>query len=342
MLHDPSAIGLQVEHGNIKLFPFQRSGWMSGIHLIVNSCHYRQGGNFSNSMTLLGAELQIPGPSPGPHPDYKGLIEGWEYRSSQHGRDIFMPAVSQFLPDYTDFTTFAMTDAYNEEFPYFYFGWGSRTEQLQDIGYCNWTNTAHLGLNYPVRDNIRPVWGQVPPEILLHNLLQPYIPEGNWRFRVTFSGFTVDSDVTADSEIHISIVQGRKRFYRGSLDYVSETEFLVGEDDGDLSGVQWGRSDMPGELILYDGDGAGTRFDVTNVYKTADVDPPNDLPPSTWIIRVGEIGPSPFDVGAKPGDRFMLTSRYFYVAYILYKNSICFLPGNIPPLTFEGEFEPKY
>jgi len=340
LLHDPRAIGLMVEQGNIKLFPFQTKGWMSGISMDLNFRHYRAQGKSGDSMTLLSAELQIPGPGSGAMPDYTGRIEGWDYYKTDGTTDVYKPSACQFLPDHTDYTTFAWTDAYDEEYPYFYYGWGLRTIHVTDIGYNKWTNTAHLGLNYPVPDMFRPGFEEAPPAKELLRLMQPYIPEGQWRFRVEVSPFKVDSGVTAPTSISIIVKQGRKRFYRGSLDFVSVTDYLVGEDDGDLSGVAWANVMDPGELVLLSGNGIGKRFEVIGVHKTDD-DPLPGLPPNTWIIRT-KAGDSPYMAGAQVGDKYMLTSSFFDSVYVPFKYYQDYLPGHYPQATYEEVFEPKY
>ncbi len=334
-LHDLRAIGLQLDRGNIDLHPVEMDGWLIGIRLNVDTRHFRAEGNNSGNMVLQSLELRIPGEQGG----YTGRIEGWDYYKQSGYTKMYKPGKCQLLPENTDFTTFEWLDSHEEDDPYYYFGWGFRTDHIPPYGYRRWTNVAYLGVNYPIQDYFRPGWENVPPAAELDDLMKEECPLGQWTVCANISGFIVDPNVQQDSYLLIRVTQGHKRYHKGVLDFMKSGDKIVGESGADLSGMNWGSIFKPGELELMTGGGQGNKFRVTAAWFTGP-DPPSGFPANTWVIRTHPEDPSPAVMGASLGDEYILRSPFQDVAYSLVHFYEEYSPGTYPPQEHVFTFNP--
>lgn len=147
-LHNNHAIGLQPETGAIGLYKPSDEGWVAGIRLNVDLRHFRKQGSTTGFMTLNKLELVIPGENG----MYTGRIEGWDHYKTYGYTELYKPAVCQLLPYHPEWTTFAWLDGPGIDDPYFYFGWGFRTDLMPPHGYRRSSTVAYMGVNYPIRD----------------------------------------------------------------------------------------------------------------------------------------------------------------------------------------------
>ncbi len=334
-LHDRHAIGLQLESGGIGLHPFGNEGNMIGIRLNVSMWHWREGEHGSNAMNLEFLEMAIPAPAG----NYVGRIEGWEHYKTIYPKYYYKPKKCQLVPGYTEFTTFAWMDSFDGEDPWFYFGWGLRTEKLPTGGYRNWTHVAHMGVNYPIEDDVRPSWVEAPGEEEMLSLMKPHAPPGDWTVKARISGFTVDPDVTRETKITFRVWQGQRPFYRGVLDFVKGGGRIVGEDDADLSGINWGSPSEPGELRILSGQAEGCVFRVVRSFNSGNQPPPG-IPPNIWCIQVSGGDPPPSSLGVKAGDRYMVVGRFHPQVAKLMEFHEEYPPGTYEPMDLEFSFRP--
>ncbi len=334
-LHDPHAIGLQPIEGQIGLYKVGSWGWMVGIRLNLDMRHYRAQGMSSGFMKLDYLELTIPAP----HGNYVGRIQGWEFWKSNGYNYYYKPAECQFLPDHVDFTTFAWLDAWGETDPWFYFGWGFRMDKLASIGYRRWTTVGYFGVNYPIEDNVRPGWEEVPGEAELLKMLKPSAPSGKWSVKASIGGFTVDPDVKTQSYITLAVSEGRMRYYSGALDFVKSGDWIVGEDDEDWTGVYWGSLYDPGELTMLSGTAKGCKFRVVGQFYTGSKPPPG-YPANTWCIRTDGSQAAPSAMGVKAGDKYLIKSPFMEKVFMLVDFKEYYPPGTYPPMDLYYEFTP--
>jgi hypothetical protein len=335
-LHDPHAIGLQLSQGNIGLHPYGASGWMVAIRLNVDLQHWRAPGESGGFMLLEFMEMGIPAP----HGNYVGRIEGWDRYKSIGSNDYYKPRENQFLPGHPEFTTFAMLDEWDEEDPWFWFGWGLRTDHESGIGQKRRNIVAYMGVNYPIEDNVRPSWVEVPTDAELLGMMQPHAPSGEWTLRARISPFIIDPD-TRESRIIFWIWEGLRRYHRGALDFVRQNDWVVGEDDANWSGIHWGSMAVPGELRILSGLAKGRVFPIVDSFYTGE-NPPAGYPPETWCLAVDPNGPQPSAVGVKAGDKYMavgLIDRQVYSLLDYHDNPG---PGSYPSRDLEWTFTPIF
>lgn len=299
-LHDPHAIGLQLDRGQIGLHPYGSSGWMVGIRLNVDLTHYRIDGHSGGFMTLEYMEMGIPAP----HGKYAGRIDGWDYYKSSGYNDYYKPRENKILPGHPEFTTFAMLDEWDEENPWFWFGWGLRTDHEPPAGYGRRNTVAYMGVNYPIEDYVRPSWVQIPSADELLGMMQPHAPSGEWTLYARISPFVIDPEVSRDSSIVFRVWEGLRRFHRGAFDFVRPNDRAVGEDDADWSGIHWGSYSYPGELRILSGSAKGRTFRIIDSFFTGE-NPPPGYPLNTWILVVHPSDPPPSTVGVFAGDKYM-------------------------------------
>ena len=299
-LHDPHAIGLQLSQGRIGLHPYGASGWMVGIRLNVDLRHYRAEGSSGGFMTLEFMEMGIPAS----HGNYTGRIDGWDWYKSINYHDYYRPRENQLLPDHPEFTTFALLDAWDEEDPWFWFGWGLRTDREPPNGLKRRNTVSYMGVNYPIEDSVRPSWVQIPTDAELLGMMQPHAPSGQWTLRARISPFVIDPEISLDSSIVFRVWESLRRFHRGALDFVKPNDWVVGEDDADWSGIHWGSMAYPGELRILSGSAKGRVFGIVDSFYTGG-SPPVGYPPNTWCLAVDPNGPQPSAVGVKAGDNYM-------------------------------------
>ncbi len=334
-LHDSHAIGLQLDTGRIGLYKIGVEGWMVGIRLNLDMRHYRAEGETSNFMKLNYLELTIPG-SKG---NYIGRIEGWDYYKSLGYFDYYKPNQCQLLPGHIGFTTFAWLDEFEEADPYYYFGWGLRTDHLSPYGYQRWNTVAYMGVNYPIEEYVRPSWVEIPPENELLDMVKPGAPDGQWSVKAAIGQFTVDPGVAQDSHIVIRVKEGRKRYCTGVLDFVSTNAPVVGEDDEDWSGAFWGSYIKPGEITFLSGGAKGYTLRVVGSFYTGD-NPPAGYPAKTWCIMTDSSQISPSQAGAHAGDEYILTSPFDKDAFKLVEFKKYYEPGTYPSLVHNYTFTP--
>ncbi len=336
-LYDPTALGLWLDTGRIGLYPYANYGWMVGVHFMGTFWGSRQKEATSGFMTLQEAEFRIPGPGFGER--YKGRIAGWEHYKT-FGSIVYKKAkICSFLPDHEEYTTFAMLDAFKEKDPYFYYGWGSQREKLTNPGTHHRVSLARFGVNYPVKDDGRPGWHEIPDQETLRTMLKASAPAGDWEFEGKVSGFTVDPDVSMDTYIDVVVWQGQQRYHRGVLDCVPHNQYAVGERDADWEGINWGTWSKPGTLKMLSGQGKDRIFAVGGT-EWIGSDPPSGWPSHIWAIKVGGPPFAPSWYGIKAGDEFLLTGSFYPNAIQLYKIDKTFGPGVYPPETYEFTFQP--
>lgn len=334
-LHNNHAIGLQPEAGRIGLYKPGDEGWIVGIRLDVYLWHFREAGLTSGFMNMERLELSVPAE----HGMYVGRIEGWDYYKTEHYSDYFKPQESQFLPNHVEWTTFAWLDAFDEEDPYFYYGWGLRMDMMPPYGYRRRTIVAHLGVNFPIGDDSRPTFTEIPPEDWLIDNMRPSAPDGQWELKADLSSFTVDDGVLQETSVAFRVWEGRSRFVNGILDYVKQNDVWVGEEDQDLSGVFWGSMMEPGELKILSGPAAGMSFRVV-YYSYSGNDPSGGFPANTWLIKTHPLDPVPSDVGVTPGTEYRLESPFNKQVYKLVEYEEVFGPGMYPSENLVWKFSP--
>jgi hypothetical protein len=335
LLYNNHAIGLQPDAGGIGLYKTGAAGWIIGIKLAVDLRHYRKAGSTSGFMTLDWLELSIPAE----HGNYVGRIKGWEKYKTQLYNEYYKPTESQFLPGHTEWTTFAWLDAFDEEDPYFYFGWGLRTDNMAPVGYRRRMTSAYMGVNYPISDNVRPSFVEVPPEDWLRKNLKESIPEGQWELKAGMSSFVVDGGVMQDTHAVFGVVEGRSRFINGEIDFVKPNDVWVGEDDADLSGVFWGSYTNPGELKILSGPANGKSFRIIDCVYSGD-DPSPGFPPKTWMLKVHPGDATPSDAGVTVGSKYRLVSPFNGQVYMLVEYYIIYDPGIYESENLSWKFTP--
>jgi len=334
-LHDRHAIGLQLVRGRIGLHRAGTRGWMIGVRLNVDMRHYRKEGATGGFMNLEHLQMSIPSPNG----FYTGRIEGWDWYKTSHYDDYYKPQKCQLLPDHPEFTVFAWMDAWDEPDPWFYFGWGLRTDHLPVIGFRRRTIVAYMGANYPIEDYTRPSWVNIPSEEELLRLVNSYAPKGEWNVRARFSGFTVDPEPTQPSYLTIRVWKGRRRFHIGILDFVSSIDRIVGEDDSNWTGEFWGSFTNPGELKMLSGAAEGRTFRVVGAFYSGE-NPQPGCPPFTWCVRTHPDDPAPYTLGVRANDRYQLAGPWFGQFYELYEFRKEYGPGVYLPQDFDFTFTP--
>jgi len=334
-LHDPHAIGLQLIAGNIDLHPTAVKSKVAGIRVNVETRHYRANGTSGGLLNIEFLELTIPGANG----NYIGRIEGWDLLFEVGDAKTYVPDECQLLPDHTEFVTFGYLDAWDEVDPYFYFGWGQRTDILPEMGTNSRGAVAFHGVNYPIEEYVRPSWVDIPPETELKEMLEPGAPEGQWNLRVRMSGFTVDEELSVDSFIKVRIMEGRSTIYTGCVDFVDVGGCAIGEDDADYSGIFWGSQINPGRLKIKSGTASGQVIRVVGCYNTGD-EPQGGYPANTWIIKTHPGDSDPGNSGMEKGDEYVLESPFDPDALTLYSFNETYGPGVYPEQEFDIDFEP--
>ena len=324
-LHDRHAIGLRPQVGRIGLHPIGNDGWMIGIRLNVDMISNRKAGSTSGFMTLEWLELTIPTPLG----NYTGRIEGWEKYKTILYNDFFKPSSCTLHPLAGDFITFALLNAWNESNPYFYFGWGLRTDQMPPYGYRSRATVAYLGVNYPVQEGLPPSWTEVPKHSELLKMLRPSIMPGLWRIKAAISPFSVDSEVTLETHLTFHVWEGWRRYYKGELDFVMTGARLVGKAGVDWASINWGDQFDPGDIEITSGLAKGRHFRIVGQQWTGQ-NPPPGCPPNTWILTTDLDDPIPSAVGVKQGDEFLLTGPYDFAVYALLHDNTVYGPGSYP------------
>jgi hypothetical protein len=335
LLHDRYAIGLRLDQGAIGLHKIADHGMMVGVRMFMGSYGYRKKEATSGLIILQEAEFHIPGPESG----YTGRISEWDHYKTTGHIVTYKARECQFLPDHEEYTTFALLDAYEETDPWFYFGWGTRTEQLTNPGTHYRICLGRFGVNYPVQDGIRPGWSDIPVQEQLKRLLKPGAPSGNFSINAKFSSFTVDPEVSQQTRIYFSAIQGQRRYHIGVLDFVKEGEYAVGEFDADWQGVQWIGYGEPAEIKMLTGSAAGQIFPVTKVEFTGS-NPPPGYPMNIWLIWINCPPFPPSSRGIKAGDKYILKSFYNYQSAVLLDQEFIFSPGSYGQKEYEFTFKP--
>ncbi len=334
-LYDNHAIGIRPVGGNIGLHPMGAETLIAGIRVNVDILHFREydTGGF---MILENIELAVPAEVG----NYVGKSEGWQYWKTNGNTDIYKPNKLQFLPDHTEFTTFALLDAFDEPDPYFYFGWSMRMEQKPIPNNTRQgTTVAYMGVNYPIEDLFRPGWEEVPSEDELYGMLKPKAPEGAWNLKARISGFTVDPEPPQFTYITIRVQQGRSCVYTGAADFIEAADHVVGEKNLTWDGYQWGTAATPGTLTFLTGMAAGHDFPVIGTFYTGS-NPPPDYPQDTICFITSPSMPSPGEFGAVEGDEYRLVGPFLHNAHTLFEFHKDYGPGTYPPLEFNQPFVP--
>jgi hypothetical protein len=334
-LHNTSAIGLQPETGGIGLYKPGDDGWIVGIRLNVDLRHFRKQGSTTGFMTLNKLELVIPGENG----MYTGRIEGWDHYKTYGYTELYKPVVCQLLPDHPEWTTFAWLDAPGVDDPYFYFGWGLRNDLMPPLGYRRRAVVAYMGVNYPIRDGIRPSFTEIPPEDWLKEHMIDSAPAGTWELKADVSGFTVDEGVMKETHAVFRIVEGRSRFIIGELDFVKHGDIWVGESDQDLSGVFWGSGQDPGLLKILSGPAKNREFRIVGSFYSGE-NPPPGFPPNTWCLKIHFDDGYPSSFGVTAGTEYRLTSPFIKQVLKLVEYYEKFGPGVYPPQNLYWEFIP--
>lgn len=334
-LHNGSAIGLQPNVGGIGLHKSGDGGWIVGLGLNVDLRHFRAAGSTTGFMTLEWLELAIPAP----HGMYVGRIEGWDSYKTIDYNEYFKPHESQFLPGSTEWTTFSLLDSFDEEDPYFYYGWGFRTDQMPPLGYRSRKTVVYMGVNYPIADNIRPSFVEVPPEEWLRENMKPSAPDGDWELKAGMSSFIVDSGVMQDTHALFRIWEGRARFVYNDIDFVKQGDFWIGEKDVDLSGVFWGSNSNPGELAILTGPAAGKSYRIVGYLFTGN-NPPSGFPPSTWCLKTHSLDGCPSEMGVSAGDEYKATSPFDKNVFKMMELYEYYDPGIYTAAEYSWKFTP--
>jgi hypothetical protein len=321
-LHNNHAIGLQPEIGGIGLHKPGDEGWIVGLALNVDLRHFRKAGSNTGFMTLNWLELAIPAA----HGTYVGRIEGWDSFKIEYYSEFFKPVKSQLLPGGDEWTTFEWLDTFDENDPYFYYGWGLRTDNMPPTGYRKRMTVAYMGVNFPISDNVRPFFANVPPEDWLLKNLKPSAPAGQWELKAGMSSFTVDAGVMQDSYELFRVVEGRARFVKNDIDFVKQNDFWIGEKDIDLSGVFWGSDSNPGELKIMSGPASGMTFRIVQYFHTGN-NPPSGFPANMWLLKTHPLDGILSDKGVGTGNKYKLTSPYNKSVFKLLEHYVIYEPG---------------
>ena len=334
-LHDRHAIGLLPQVGRIGLHRIGVDGWMVGIRLNVDLRHYRKAGATGGFMTLERLELIVPGQ----FGEYTGFIDGWEEYRNEGYISYFKPVESKLLPHSDEYISFALLDARNEKDPYFYFGWGLRSDMMPPYGYRRRATVAYMGVNYPVQDGLAPEWTHVPGQTQLLDMLQPSILSGFWRLKMNVTGFTVDPDVAQETHLTLRVFEGWRRYYRGVIDLVLPGDRAVGKFGVDWHSINWGNVLDPGDIVMRSGVAKGRRFRVIGASFSGD-DPPPGYPPNMWIVLTHPQDPVPSAVGVTAGDSFQLCGPFDYQLFKLVDYHNVYIPSTYPELKLELDFTP--
>ena len=311
-LYDSHAIGLLLDKGSIGLHRIGNQGWSLGIRINVDLRHYRAQGETSAFMTLDRLELSIPGQ----FGIYTARMSGWKSFKVSGWIEYFKPEECVLLPNHYEFTTFAFLDAWDEEDPYFYFGWSQRSDMMPPFGYRRRATVAYLGVNYPVQDFLRPGWENVPSQSQLLTMLKPWAPFGTWHLKANISSFMVDGEVAQESYSLIRAVEGWRRWHKDVLDFVKTGDRVVGVWDVDWESISWGSTLDPGQLIMRSGAAKGRIFRVVGTSFTGWAPQPG-YPPNTWLIYTHPSDPIPSQLGVKAGDAFEIAGPYDYHVFTL-------------------------
>ena len=305
LLHDKHAIGLNPIESGIGLHRIGGSGWMIGIDAIVSSENYQQQESSGPFLTILRSELLIPAASG----NYTGRIEGWDSYREEGYIEYFKPEESQLLPNHPEYITFANLDAHEEIDPYFYYGWGIRSDSNPPIGDRYRKCLAYFGVNYPKKDGTRPPWGDVPNQAALKDLLKPTAPGGDWTLKADIRAFSASSETSNESGISFTVWQGQRRFHEDAVGYIIPGDYTVGVKEVDWTGISWSSIDEFGYLKMISGMANGLTLRVTGSFFTGD-NPPIGYPSNTWFLNaIYGIWP-PSALGIVPGDRFVLSGPY--------------------------------
>jgi hypothetical protein len=334
LLHNNNAIGIRPDSRTIALHKDLSNGWMIGIRMNADLRHYRKAGSTGGFMTLDSLELQIPALES----VYTSRIEGWQSLKSEGYIEYFKPGKCLLLPKSGEQNTFCLLDEYDEIDPYFYFGWGLRSDQMPPYGYRRRAIVGYMGVNYPVEDGFAPEFTGIPTEIELFSMLKPSAPIGQWCVRAHLSGFTVDSEVNLDSYAAFLVWEGWSRFWRAQLDFVKPNARVIGKCNVDWSDINWGSTNAPGDLSINSGTASGMHFRTIGQSYTGDYPPPG-YPPKTWLIFTHPSDPIPSLCGVTPGDKFQLTSPFENQLFKLVHYKHTFEPGTYPPIDYEFPFE---
>ncbi|HDS29910.1 MAG TPA: hypothetical protein ENN67_02575 [Firmicutes bacterium] len=334
-LHDRHATPLHLDQGNIILHKFADFGWMVGVRVFCNFYGYRKQEASGGFLTLEEAKLSVPGPKG----IYVGRIADWEHYKTTGYIVTYKARICEFLPDHSDYTTFAFLDSMGEIDPWFYFGWGTRTEQVSNPGTHYRTCLGRFGINYPIMDEIRPGWSEIPSQSELKKLLKPNAPSGEWEIYAKISSFVVDPEVGQRTSLHINAVQGIRRYHIGVIDLVKSGDYAVGEFDADWKNVQWVGFGEPAEIKMLNGKAAGQTFPVNKVNFTGS-NPPSGYPNNIWLIWIDCAPIPPSSRGIKPGDRYILKSSYDYTATVLLEYKEEFNPGVNSGKEYSFKFKP--
>jgi hypothetical protein len=334
-LHDRHSIVLYDDIGRIGLHSFGETGWKVGIKLNVDLRHYRKAGMTTGFMTLDKLELVIPGAKG----VYTGHIKDWDLLNTQGYISYFKPHESKLLPLTDDYVTFHLLDAFQENDPYFYFGWGLRSDMMPPYGYRSRAAVAYLGVNYVIPSGFPPVWTDVPSQEVLFKMLRPSAPDGVWHLKANVSGFIVDAEVTQQTHLLFHVWEGRSRFFRGMLDYVKDGARVVGQQNVNWTSSNWGNLTTPGDLSILSGAANGYHFRVIGKEWTGDAPPPG-YPANTWLIVTHPEDPVPSWVGVAADDEFELTGPFEDQSFDLINWYRVCGPGSYMPLDLDLVFLP--
>lgn len=334
-LHDRHATGLFPEAGNIWLYGAYGMGFMVGVDIVVNTEAYHGSQSGANYMTLQSVELAIPSG----YGNYVWKMNGWVLYQTSGYNYYRKPKELRLQPHHPEYTTFAFLDAHGETDPYFTYAWGRLVDHLPPIGTTSRKCIARLGVNYPVADDIKPSWTDVPPQIELWDILQPAAPSGEWTLKADVTGFSASDEVNQPAFINVLVWQGQRRYHHGQVGYIVPGAYSIGASNAHWEGITWGSTIEKGSIRMLSGNAAGVTLTVTGSFYTGD-NPPPGYPPNMWFVYANYGPLSPGMLGILPGDEFMLCSPYSFTEYKLLSYHEDFSVGNHQAQQYVFTFTP--